>query len=70
MKNIQLAILSVFGWLFTIVGHSIVLLIILLTMVAYLVPPCRILQHLALCVYSAVYFVFEQIENAKLILKQ
>ena len=70
MKNLQLGILTAFGWCFLIIAHTIVLLLILLTAITYLLPPFRILQKAALCVYSAVYYVFEQIENAKLILQQ
>lgn len=69
MKHIQLAILTIFGWIFMIIGHSIVMLLILLTVITYILPPFRILQKLTLCVYSAVYYIFEQIENAKLLLQ-
>ena len=47
-----------------------VILLVLLTVITYLLPPFRILQKLTLYVYSAVYYVFEQIEEAKLILQQ
>ena len=70
MKQLQLGILTMFGWVFMIIAHSIVMLLILLTVITYLLPPFRILQKLTLYVYSAVYYVFEQIEEAKLILQQ
>ena len=70
MKHLQLCILTLFGWLFMIIAHSIVILLVLLTVITYLLPPFRILQKLTLYVYSAVYYVFEQIEEAKLILQQ
>jgi len=70
MKNIQLAILSVFSWLIMIVSYLFVLLCILITLTANIIPPFRILQHIAIRIYSAIYFVYEQIENAKMFLKQ
>lgn len=70
MKHLQLAILSFFGWLFMIVGHSIMMLILIFTIATCFLPPFRILQKVMMYVYSVVLYVFEQIENAKLILKQ
>ena len=70
MKHLQLCILTLFGWLFVIIGHAIVMLLIILTAISSVLPPFVVLQKAALYLYSAVYYVFEQIEDAKLILQQ